>query len=112
MDHVVTHSFSAGSFTHRASLVVSHAGQACAVGRLFEGGKRPAAFPGGPRGRFRVEALQVRGPVPGREKLLSRHPDAIGSARPDGEPKWPTASRSGVRSPRSTLPPEIAATQS
>ena len=33
--------------------------------------------------------------------------DGICSARPNGEPRWPTASRSGVRSPRSTLPPEM-----
>jgi putative transposase len=33
--------------------------------------------------------------------------DGICSARPNGEPRWLTASRSGVRSPRSTLPPEI-----
>ena len=32
---------------------------------------------------------------------------AICSARPNGEPRWPTASRSGVRSPRPTLPPEM-----
>jgi len=45
---------------------------------------------------------------------ISAHfrPDGICSARPDGEPRWPNASRSGVRLPRSTLPPEIAATQS
>src|SRR5271169_795442 len=36
--------------------------------------------------------------------------DGIGSARPDGEPKWPSASRSGIRSPSSTLPPEIPPT--
>jgi hypothetical protein len=29
------------------------------------------------------------------------------SARPNGELRWPTASRSGVRSPRPTLPPEM-----
>jgi len=33
--------------------------------------------------------------------------DGICSARPNGEPRWPTASRSGVRSPRPTLPPEM-----
>ena len=32
--------------------------------------------------------------------------DGICSARPNGEPRWPTASQSGVRSPRPTLPPE------
>jgi hypothetical protein len=30
----------------------------------------------------------------------------IGSARPDGEPRWLTASRSGMRLPHSTPPPE------
>ena len=33
--------------------------------------------------------------------------DGICSARPNGEPRWPTASRSGVRSPGPTLPPEM-----
>ena len=33
--------------------------------------------------------------------------DGICLARPNGEPRWPTASRSGVRSPRSTLPPDM-----
>ena len=38
-------------------------------------------------------------------------PDGICSARLDGEPKWLTASRSGVRSPSSTLPPEMSTTR-
>jgi len=38
--------------------------------------------------------------------------DAICSAQPNGEPKWPTASRSGMRPLSSTLPPEIPTTQS
>src|ERR1700677_5124396 len=37
-------------------------------------------------------------------------PDGICSARPNGEPKWLTASRSGVRPLSSTLPPEIPPT--
>src|ERR1700677_3999407 len=38
-------------------------------------------------------------------------PDGICSARLDGEPKWLTASRSGVRLASSTLPPEISTTR-
>ena len=37
--------------------------------------------------------------------------DGIGLARPDGEPKWSSASRSGMRSPSSTLPPEMTTAQ-
>ena len=37
--------------------------------------------------------------------------EGIGSARPNGEPKSMSASRSGVRLPRSTLPPEIPTPQ-